>query len=575
MKRHGYLITAFVGLALALGVVGGAMAEGGRPQPPEQVGLQAAPGPGFTYQGQLKSSGSPVNDTCLFGFGLWDSSSGGGQLGVTQTVTTTVTNGLFTVTLNEAAEFGGSAFSGNTARYLGIGVKCGSESSLTNLGRQALTAAPYALYARNNWGLNGNSTSVSNILGTTNNMTLTLAVSNTAALRLVPNATSPNIIGGYSGNGVSSSLSGGATIAGGGASGFPNIVGYSYGTISGGYNNTAGGGVAATVGGGRSNMASGNYATVSGGDNNEAIIGDYATIGGGQSNLTSVDYATIGGGYFNNAGGQNATVGGGGSNTASGNSATISGGYSSQASGVAATIPGGYANIASGNYSFAAGVGARAIHNGAFVWADNSTSNPISSTTTNQFLVRASGGITMYTDSGATTGARLSPGSGTWASLSDRNVKANFAPVSGLDILNQLLALPIQTWNYQAQNASIRHIGPMAQDFYAAFNVGEDDTHITTIDADGVALAAIQGLYQVVQAKEAQITDLQARLSTQEQANADLQERVTALEQQSGKPIVIPSPPSPLPLGWLLFGGLLLINLGFLVGWNLKKGVRS
>ncbi len=64
------------------------------------------------------------------------------------------------------------------------------------------------------------------------------------------------------------------------------------------------------------------------------------------------------------------------------------------------------------------------------------------------------------------------------------------------------------TWNYRSQDAAIRHIGPVAQDFYAAFGVGEDDRHISTIDADGVALAAIQGLYQVVQQKETRIADL-------------------------------------------------------------------
>ena len=52
----------------------------------------------------------------------------------------------------------------------------------------------------------------------------------------------------------------------------------------------------------------------------------------------------------------------------------------------------------------------------------------------------------------------------------------------------------MQTWNLKSQDPAIRHIGPMAQDFYAAFNVGEDDKHINSVDADGVALAAIQGL---------------------------------------------------------------------------------
>lgn len=426
MNRKAYLATVFIGLALALGVVGGARAQSGGPVAQEGVGLQAALGTGFTYQGQLKSSGSPVNGSCTFGIGLWDSASGGVQLGVTQTVTTTVTNGLFTVALNDSAQFGGSAFSGSNARYLGIGVKCGSESSLTSLGRQALTAAPYALYARNNWGLNGNSgTSASNFLGTTDNMTLTLAVSNTAILRLVPNATSPNLIGGYSGNSVSAGVSG-ATIGGGGSSGFTNDITGTYGTIGGGQNNTAGGtgtvgggfgntaGSVATVGGGDSNTASGFYATIGGGvsslasgqnatvggGNSNTASGNYAVVGGGFNNTASGDFASVSGGSSNIASGSSATVGGGVSNTASNSVTTVSGGELNTASGQFATAAGGYGNTASGSYSFAAGRNARAINTGAFVWADNSTTTPISSTATNQFVVRASNGFSLSVNAG-------------------------------------------------------------------------------------------------------------------------------------------------------------------------------
>ena len=77
---------------------------------------------------------------------------------------------------------------------------------------------------------------------------------------------------------------------------------------------------------------------------------------------------------------------------------------------------------------------------------------------------------------------------------------------------------------------SIRHIGPMAQDFYAAFGVGEDDRHISTVDADGVALAAIQGLYQVVQDKDAAIASLQTENETLKTRLDDLDQRLAALE---------------------------------------------
>jgi hypothetical protein len=201
-------------------------------------------------------------------------------------------------------------------------------------------------------------------------------------------------------------------------------------------------------------------------------------------------------------------------------------------SGFYAVVPGGTDNIAQGAYSFATGRQARALHAGAFVWGD-STATFIDSTATNQFLVRASGGVTMFTNSGATSGARLSPGSGTWASVSDVNMKANFAPVDAREVAARVAALPISTWNYKTQDATIRHIGPMAQDFYAAFGIGEDDKTITTIDADGVALAAIQGLYRITQDQAAQIVTLQ-------QHNAALEARLAKLEQSQAA-IVAPA----------------------------------
>ncbi len=103
----------------------------------------------------------------------------------------------------------------------------------------------------------------------------------------------------------------------------------------------------------------------------------------------------------------------------------------------------------------------------------------------------------------------VSAGGGSWSSISDRNAKANFAAIDPRAVLAKVAVMPINTWNYKTQDANIRHIGPVAQDFYAAFGVGEDDKHITTIDADGVSLAAIQGLYQIVQDKDQRIAQLE------------------------------------------------------------------
>lgn len=104
----------------------------------------------------------------------------------------------------------------------------------------------------------------------------------------------------------------------------------------------------------------------------------------------------------------------------------------------------------------------------------------------------------------------LRGGRGTYRS--DRNQKEHFAPVDVQEILTKVVALPIETWNYKDQNPACRHIGPMAQDFATAFNVGEDNRFINTVDANGVVLAAIQALYKLLQEKDAAIGAMRAEL---------------------------------------------------------------
>jgi hypothetical protein len=89
---------------------------------------------------------------------------------------------------------------------------------------------------------------------------------------------------------------------------------------------------------------------------------------------------------------------------------------------------------------------------------------------------------------------RLAPGSGAWSNLSDRAMKTGVTPLDDAAVLRKVAALPVSEWSYTSERG-VRHVGPMAQDFYAAFGVGEDDRHITSIDEDGVALAAIKALH--------------------------------------------------------------------------------
>jgi len=109
--------------------------------------------------------------------------------------------------------------------------------------------------------------------------------------------------------------------------------------------------------------------------------------------------------------------------------------------------------------------------------------------------------------------------------MSDRNMKENIEPVNCVEVLEKLAAVPVSTWNYKTQDASVRHMGPMAQDLHAAFGLGVSDKGIDTIDADGISLAAIQGLYKELKAKEATIAELEARIAALEEALAKLADK--------------------------------------------------
>jgi hypothetical protein len=305
-------------------------------------------------------------------------------------------------------------------------------------------------------------------------------VNKARALRLEPNATSPNLVGGEATNSVSSGAAG-ATVGGGGSAASPNTVSDDFGTISGGQANLAGDNAAPT------NSAPG--ATVGGGGFNVAAQ-RYATVAGGQENQAIAPWASVGGGYLNVAPGQ------------------------------WATIPGGEENLAPGTHAFAAGYKAQAMLPGTFVWSDDSIAAPFPAMAPQEFSARATGGVRFVSAVNAagipTAGVILPPGGNAWLALSDRTAKENVRCVDGREVLEALAGVPMSTWNYQTQDPAIRHMGPMAQDFSAAFGVGEDDTHISTIDADGVALAAIQGLYQIVQEQQQRIRTLEARIAALE-----------------------------------------------------------
>jgi trimeric autotransporter adhesin len=310
-----------------------------------------------------------------------------------------------------------------------------------------------------------------------------------------------------------SSIVGGADniISGLAGSSGANNDGYNF--IGGGLYNTVSGndGASAIVAGDDNEISNAESAIVGGSANSvdafggligagydNAISGpseSYGAIVNGYQNKLSGEYGFIGAGISNTVSGEGGYIAAGGYNSVTGLGAVIDGGFNSTAAGTFATIPGGYVNSAAGSYSFAAGARASAVQNGTFVWSDGSDGDTIlSSTAAYQFLARASGGFTLWTNAASTVGARLAPGSGTWASASDRNLKTDVARIDDAAVLDKVATLPIERWSYKSERG-VRHVGPMAQDFYAAFGVGEDDKHITSIDEDGVALAAIKALH--------------------------------------------------------------------------------
>jgi len=124
---------------------------------------------------------------------------------------------------------------------------------------------------------------------------------------------------------------------------------------------------------------------------------------------------------------------------------------------------------------------------------------------------------------------------GNWSAVSfnptiDRNAKENFKPVNARAVLEKVVSLPISTWDFK-QDTAVRHIGPMAQDFYGAFGLGPDDKHISTVDADGVALASIQALNEIIAEQSAKLEESEKRVQQLKTQNSNLEKRLEKIEK--------------------------------------------
>jgi hypothetical protein len=376
-----------------------------------------------------------------------------------------------------------------------------------------------------------------------------------------------NLAGGFAstvGGGQLNKASGGSATVGGGGG---NMASLDYDTVGGGHGNLASGGLS-TVGGGLRNTA-GYSSTVAGGQDNTAsglyasVTGPFATIGGGigntagyaatvaggYQNTASYPYDTVGGGTGNTASGDTAsggvaTVSGGQFNTASGTWATIGGGTSNTASGGVATVAGGGGNIAAGYFSFAAGLNAKAMHNGAFVWGDYSQNTDFASTGVNQFLIRAAGGVGINTNNPAGYALNVN-GKLLCASLtqtSDARLKTHIATLD--NALAQVLALRGVgfEWNQDAYPAlnlpAGRQVGFIAQE------VEEVLPEVVSTDRlgyKGVAYAsvapvlveAIKEQQQRMDAQQKQLEAVRAENAQMKRMLASLAARLAQLEAKA------------------------------------------
>ena len=195
----------------------------------------------------------------------------------------------------------------------------------------------------------------------------------------------------------------------------------------------------------------------------------------------------------------------------------------------------GYNVTADKDHTFA--MGKFASNNGfsgTFVWSDGAataSADTFKNTANNEFALRATGGFRFRTNLTGTTGCNLPAGSGVFNCTSSRTTKENFLGIKGYDVLSKLRAIPITSWNYIDEGQGVRHIGPMAEDFFAQFGLGTNNISIGVQDLAGVSLAAVKELDTQLQQKNEEVKQLQDEVKQLRAVQDDLVKRLSALEE--------------------------------------------
>jgi hypothetical protein len=211
-------------------------------------------------------------------------------------------------------------------------------------------------------------------------------------------------------------------------------------------------------------------------------------------------------------------------------------------------------NTASGAASVALGYHAHTnARQGSFVFSDRSSVDTLRAGVNHSANWRVSGGFRIFTSSNLSTGVTIQSGASTsnwgqasaviststgaylgtdgiWHDISDVNRKHLFERVSGEDVLTRLRSLRIQSWTYKVDPDDVRHLGPTAQDFKAAFGLGSDDKTIASIDEGGVALSGVQALDRRTTQQQATIAAQQQTIAQQAREIADLRARLERIE---------------------------------------------
>ncbi|MDH4064255.1 MAG: tail fiber domain-containing protein [Acidobacteriota bacterium] len=292
---------------------------------------------------------------------------------------------------------------------------------------------------------------------------------------------------------------------------------------------------------GSGSTALGKFATASG----DGSVAMGVSVAATAANSTAMGEGSVASAHASTAIGFRTTAGGTasvalGDNTTASAPGSTAIGLGTTASGIASTAL-GYQTIAAGVGSVALGSYAVANGNGSFVFADRSSSAQLFANNENEFVVRAASGARFFSSGSANLGPVLLPNAQDWSAASDVNLKHQFRELDNADVLARIARMPVTEWSYKEQDASIRHMGPTAQDFYAAFGLGQDRLRIGTIDADGVALAAVRALEARTRdlrddfnARVQEIGDEHARLRETLvdvlRRNADLTSRLARLE---------------------------------------------